>query len=193
MVDSSTVPNDNCSSPTTVTSGGAYAFKNCKATTDANITAGCVAAPTTNDVWFRYTAPAALGQLALDTNGSTFDTVLSVYAGSACPTSVTNIACDDDSGTGVNSAVQTTVQPGQQYMIRVAGFSTTAPTGDGILHVNFVPTCHCDWNQSGALSVQDIFDFLTGYFSNNGDFNASGSTTVQDIFDFLACYFAGCN
>jgi hypothetical protein len=54
------------------------------------------------------------------------------------------------------------------------------------------PTCPCDWNSSGGLTVQDIFDFLAGYFTGNGDVNNSGSTTVQDIFDFLSCYFAGC-
>lgn len=53
-------------------------------------------------------------------------------------------------------------------------------------------TCACDWNNSGAISVQDIFDYLTSYFAGNGDFNQSGSTTVQDIFDFLSCYFIGC-
>jgi len=53
-------------------------------------------------------------------------------------------------------------------------------------------TCPCDWNNSGALSVQDIFDFLTSYFTGNADFNQSGATTVQDIFDFLMCYFNGC-
>lgn len=50
--------------------------------------------------------------------------------------------------------------------------------------------CRCDWNESNTLSVQDVFDFLTSYFSGVGDFNQSGSTTVQHIFDFLACYFA---
>ncbi|MCC6322424.1 MAG: immunoglobulin domain-containing protein [Phycisphaerales bacterium] len=54
--------------------------------------------------------------------------------------------------------------------------------------------CIGDFNCSGTISVQDIFDFLATYFSNgaNSDVNASGSITVQDIFDFLAAYFAGC-
>ena len=69
----------------------------------------------------------------------------------------------------------------------------------------FVP-CRCDFNGSGALSIQDLFDFLTAYFGNcngyhdpdvsclaSGDFNNSGGISVQDIFDFLTCYFAGCS
>ncbi|MFN7020091.1 MAG: hypothetical protein ACK4WH_02025 [Phycisphaerales bacterium] len=59
-----------------------------------------------------------------------------------------------------------------------------------------------DFNGSGAVTVQDIFDFLTAYFNRCGspeipapacgrsaDVNDSGGITVQDIFDFLAAYF----
>jgi hypothetical protein len=55
-------------------------------------------------------------------------------------------------------------------------------------------SCPADFNHSGAASVQDIFDFLSAYFSGNpaADVNASGAVSVQDIFDFLAAYFAGC-
>lgn len=51
-------------------------------------------------------------------------------------------------------------------------------------------TCACDWNGTGAVTVQDLFDFLACYFAGDGDINNSGATTVQDIFDFLNCYFA---
>jgi hypothetical protein len=59
---------------------------------------------------------------------------------------------------------------------------------------NTTPCCRADFNQSGSVTVQDIFDFLGGYFSVNpwADINGSGAVTVQDIFDFLAAYFAGC-
>ncbi len=55
--------------------------------------------------------------------------------------------------------------------------------------------CPADFNGSGTVSVQDIFDFLAAYFANEAaaDVNHSGSVTVQDIFDFLATYFAGCD
>ncbi len=52
--------------------------------------------------------------------------------------------------------------------------------------------CRCDWNSSGNIEVQDIFDFLNDWFALNGDFNADGITSVQDIFDFLNCWFASC-
>jgi len=54
--------------------------------------------------------------------------------------------------------------------------------------------CPGDFNASGAVSVQDIFDFLAAYFAGDpaADINNSGSVTVQDIFDFLAAYFTAC-
>ncbi|HMN39520.1 MAG TPA: hypothetical protein PKE29_01655 [Phycisphaerales bacterium] len=53
--------------------------------------------------------------------------------------------------------------------------------------------CRCDWNNSGALEVQDIFDFLNSWFAGDGDVNSDGTLNVQDIFDFLNCWLAGCN
>jgi len=54
--------------------------------------------------------------------------------------------------------------------------------------------CIADFNCSGAVGVQDIFDFLAAYFADDQrtDVNASGGISVQDIFDFLALYFTGC-
>jgi hypothetical protein len=54
--------------------------------------------------------------------------------------------------------------------------------------------CPADFNGSGSVSVQDIFDFLAAYFGGDpqADVNASGAISVQDIFDFLAAYFVGC-
>jgi hypothetical protein len=58
----------------------------------------------------------------------------------------------------------------------------------------FVGTCAADFNNSGAVTVQDIFDFLTAWFSGDmlSDFNSSGAVTVQDVFDFLSAWFQGC-
>jgi hypothetical protein len=55
------------------------------------------------------------------------------------------------------------------------------------------PCCKADYNHVGGITVQDIFDFLSGYFTANpnADINGVGGVTVQDIFDFLGGYFAG--
>jgi hypothetical protein len=77
-----------------------------------------------------------------------------------------------------------------------AGSLPELATSDDAASRIFHPTipCRADFNHSGALSVQDIFDFLAAYFSGNptADFNTSGTITVQDLFDYLAAYFAGC-
>jgi hypothetical protein len=66
-------------------------------------------------------------------------------------------------------------------------------TASASTHI-LAPACVADFNNSGGVTVQDIFDFLAAYFGNDptADVNASGGVTVQDIFDFLAAYFAGC-
>jgi hypothetical protein len=56
-----------------------------------------------------------------------------------------------------------------------------------------VTMCRADFNCSGTLEVQDIFDFLNAWFSGSAsaDFNGGG-LAVQDIFDYLNAWFAGC-
>ena len=70
--------------------------------------------------------------------------------------------------------------------------------GDGVVDeadLALATTCHADFNNSGSITDQDIFDFLAAWFAGDprADFNHSGAITVQDIFDFLTAWFAGCN
>ncbi len=53
--------------------------------------------------------------------------------------------------------------------------------------------CAANFNQTGGLTVQDIFDFLNAWFAGSAtaDFNGGG-LTVSDIFDYLNAWFAGC-
>jgi hypothetical protein len=58
------------------------------------------------------------------------------------------------------------------------------------------PCCYADFNKSGAISVQDIFDYLNAWFGGNlyaitGGDGAGGSLAVQNIFDFLSAWFTG--
>lgn len=63
---------------------------------------------------------------------------------------------------------------------------------DGDFQLRIGTACRADWNNSGTVSVQDMFDFNASYFAGNADFNQGGGTSVQDLFDFLDAYFAGC-
>ena len=56
-------------------------------------------------------------------------------------------------------------------------------------------TCAADFNCSGGVTVQDIFDFLAAWFDGTypvADFNDDGHINLQDVFDFLAAWFVGC-
>lgn len=50
--------------------------------------------------------------------------------------------------------------------------------------------CATDFNWSGVVTVQDLFDFLAVYFSSDlcADFNGNGEVTIQDFFDFYAVF-----
>lgn len=75
------------------------------------------------------------------------------------------------------------------------GWATGDLNGDGVVDAaDQALYCPADINCSGVVTVQDIFDFLSFYFSESpkADINGSGTNTVQDIFDYLTLYFAGC-
>lgn len=57
------------------------------------------------------------------------------------------------------------------------------------------PICAGDFNNSGTVSVEDVFAFLTAYFGQDprADFDRSGGISVQDVFSFLTAYFDGCH
>jgi hypothetical protein len=96
---------------------------------------------------------------------------------------------DQDSDGFLYGEIRRTNLDGSNVEIVISGLGSV---NDLILSTAQV--CFADFNGDGAVSVQDIFDFLAAYFSNDSlaDFNHSGSVTVQDIFDYLAAYFEGC-
>ena len=57
------------------------------------------------------------------------------------------------------------------------------------------PACcgPADFNASGTLSPQDIFDFLNAWFAADprADFNGDGLSPL-DIFDFINAWLRGC-
>jgi hypothetical protein len=83
--------------------------------------------------WFAYQAPAS-GTLSVNTDGSSFDTVLAVYTGSGADfASLQSVACDNDSGLdGQDSAVSFPAVGGTVYYIAVDGVN--AETGNVLLN-----------------------------------------------------------
>ncbi|HMN42359.1 MAG TPA: hypothetical protein PKE29_16060 [Phycisphaerales bacterium] len=82
-----------------------------------------------------------------------------------------------------------------------ATIPTSAPTGIWRLVASQTPwdsnqieirvSPRSDWNESGTLTVQDIFDFINDWLAGNGDYNQFGGLSVQDIFDFINDWLAG--
>ena len=72
-------------------------------------------------VWWSWTAPAN-GSVALDTVGSSFDTLLAVYTGSSV-SNLTSVAADNDSGTNGASLLTFSAVAGTEYNIAVDGFA----------------------------------------------------------------------
>ncbi len=74
-------------------------------------------------VWWTWTAPAS-GVFYGSTDGSSFDTLLAIYSGTALG-ALTPIASDDDSGAGLNSRTAFQATAGTTYRIAVDGASGT--------------------------------------------------------------------
>ena len=70
-----------------------------------------------NDQVLRFVAPAA-AQYTFNTNGSGYDTVMSLFSDCA-----TQLACDDDSGVGTQSLLVRNMAAGEVILILVDGFN----------------------------------------------------------------------
>jgi hypothetical protein len=74
----------------------------------------------------------------------------------------------------------------------------TGPAWDNLPDANenvaSVVDCRGDYNLNGRVDVQDIFEFIAGWFASDprADVNDSASLTVQDVFDFISAWFGGC-
>jgi hypothetical protein len=75
-------------------------------------------------VWFRWTAPVT-GTFSFDTFGSSFDTLLAVYSGTAV-NALTGVASNDDAGGGYQSKVTFRATSGVVYRIAVDGYSAAS-------------------------------------------------------------------
>ena len=89
-------------------------------------------------VWWRWVAPAA-GQVSLDTHGSSFDTLLSVYIGTSVA-GLSAIAANDNDGSG--SGLYFQAQAGTEYQIAVDG--NNGATGSIVLNWSLNPAAQAD-------------------------------------------------
>jgi uncharacterized membrane protein len=76
----------------------------------------------------------------------------------------------------------------------IVGIGTLNGQGRGFVATLPPFGCPGDFNADGALTVQDVFDFLNAWFAGDPhtDINGIAGLSVQDIFDFLNAWFQGC-
>lgn len=77
-------------------------------------------------VWFQFTAPERVAA-RINTSGSDYDTILGVWKGARG--ALTNIACNDDGGGNLTSALTTILDAGETYYVEVANYATASAAG----------------------------------------------------------------
>lgn len=129
-------PNDALASATPMYSPWYEAQENTSAATigGTDLSSGCGVGVNSNSVWFVF-APSRGTPVYVSTAGSSYDTVLAVWA-STGPTA-TLVTCDDDAYGAVTSWVSYFAQPGYTYYVEVMSYDTTS---GGALQLTTSPT-----------------------------------------------------
>jgi hypothetical protein len=124
--------------------------------------------PSGASVWWTWTA-ATNGTVTVDTIGSSFDTLLAIYTGSAV-NALTGIAADDDSGGNATSLVTFAAVAGTTYNIAVAGFGSA--TGNITLTVRALSYISSPTTAVGTLGLP--FNYTTTAINAPTGFGATG-------------------
>lgn len=104
-------------------------------------------------VWWRWVAPAA-GQFSLNTQASSFDSLLAVYTGSAVNGLTLVVANDDVSSSVLTSEVLFQAAAGVEYQIAVDGFDGDA--GDITLNWNLNTTANANLSLTGTSTPSSV-------------------------------------
>ncbi len=148
--------NDSCATPTVIAGFASFPFNSTLAAAGNDFAPGC--ATIGRDVWFSWTAGATGMATFATCTGTSFDTVIAVYATSTCP-AAPPVACNDDS-CGTRSSVTTAVTNGTTYLVQVGSFGTGAG-GAGMLTVSTppVPPANDDCTAATAIAGTGLFPF----------------------------------
>ncbi len=166
--------NENCSTAAAITAPGGASGSTLCSTNDGSAT--CAASANSPDVWYAHTADhTGFFYANTETSGtvtSNYDTALSVHSG--CPgTTANQIACDDDSGTGLLSRAVWYQVAGTTYYIRVNGFNNSR----GIYSLNVGPVPNDNCLNAVTIGVGTYLDSLA--FATNEPANSVGTCGVS--------------
>lgn len=109
----------------------------------------CASGIASEDMVYSWIAPAD-GTYTIDTNGSSFDTTLTVRSQADC----SELACNDDYSGSLQSTMEVTVVAGEELQIAVSGYDSNA-CGDIQLNINPTVTCP-DGDGDGVCDADDI-------------------------------------
>ncbi len=110
-------------------------------------------------VWYKYVAPAD-GLVIVDTFESDYDTILGIWQGTRG--ALTNIACNEDANTALNSQVVSELNNGETYYIEIASYamdeSHAKPQAEkiGAANAGGALTLHFEFSPSVAPSNDEI-------------------------------------
>ena len=108
-----------------------------------------------HSVWYRYT-PTIAGSLLVNTFGSDYDTVLSIWTGTR--NNLAEVGCNDDSNSGTQSSLNVAVQAGTPYFIEITSY---------------------DNDEAGTLRL--AADFAPANVIQNGDFEQGATVGWQQF------------
>jgi hypothetical protein len=132
-------------------------------------------------VWYRYTAPSD-AIVRFETTDSDYDTWLGIYTG--VRGNLTEVACNDDYGTGYQSLIDLEVTTGTTYYLMIGG--DDSDWGNLVLEASKIPvTCSevtgISYNECLALEafydeLSDVGDLAGSWFATTNACNWYGLT-----------------
>jgi len=174
--------NDECGNARTVNSfnytNSSNSFNATNRAAEPNETCG---ADTSATVYWKF-ASTAFGTASINTTGSDYDTVLSVFSGCGFFVNLgggpiyiapTQLACNDDFN-GLQSSLSVAMTPGASYTIKVGKYGQWYPVGGTAnLNFSFAPAAPPNDSRFAAIALSTAGQSITG--TNNYATNDSGS------------------
>ncbi len=196
-------PNNNCITATHLTVGNSNTQNVVTGTTTNATSSGELPNPSCaryrgDDVWYTTQIPSS-GILTVETQnaGSNIDTGLAMYTGSCG--SLTQIGCDDDSGSGLYSTITVSGFANTTVFIRVWAYNNASSGNFNI--VAYSPKCPFTTNWNGSSWNNGIPNSYTSAFINgnyntasNGSFNScncqirNGKTVTIGANNFISIH-----
>ena len=130
-------------------------------------------------VWWSWVAPTT-GTVTISTVGSTFDTVLGLYTGTAVSSLTTIASNDDGNGSGMTSLLSASVVAGTEYGIAVDGYGGACGSIDLSISLVSPPTApSIALSRVGNQLVLSWGTNWTGYILQSAKTLSAGATWDQ--------------